>query len=129
MLVTYDKPNMLTVPLVNEKHAVDKSIHFTPGVNSIDADDWARCKEFPKVKQLLAKQLLKVELKENDTEEKLAIADAPVNKAVLIVKKTLNPLLLEEWRAVESRAGVLKAIQAQLDHIEQTTAPRKAVNQ
>jgi len=125
MLVMYNKPNLLSVPLINSKNILDKTIHFSPGVNSLSTNDWERCKKFPKVNSLLDNGVMRVEHDKDDSNEKFAISDAPVNKAVTIIKKTYNPLLLEDWRAAETRAGVVKAINAQLKYIEEQTQPNK----
>ncbi len=127
MLINYNKPNVLTLPLTTKDKATAGSVMLVPGINEIPKDTWARLEKLPKIERLIKSKHVTVELPVDDTEEDFALGKASIADAAKIVKKTWNILLLEEWAAGEARAGVVKAIHAQIKLVEDKTRPKKKV--
>jgi hypothetical protein len=129
MLLEYRKPNVLTLPLTASNGAPEGSIKLVPGINDVTAQNWKRVSGLPAVKRLLESSELFVALDKEDTENSFALSAADVRDAVVIVKKTWDLVLLEEWRAGETRPGVVKEINKQITLIEEKTKPtKKAAN-
>lgn len=134
MLINYTKPNVFTAPLVLPKgQAVRKLLRFMPGVNEVSKEDW---KQFQKdhtkrVERFLGDGTMEVVAETVGDDEKTALTDLTAGKAKLAVGKTLNIALLQSWRDAETRAGVVKAINAQLQMIDDKTTPdeKRAVNE
>jgi len=128
MLVEYSKPNVLTLPITAKSGKSLKSVLLSPGINQVAKKDWDICKDLPKIKRLVADKKIKVCVNSDDTTNEFALTKVKVNEAVVLVKKTLNLVLLEDWLAGETRPGVVKAIKQQMQHIEEKTTPKKAAN-
>ena len=128
MLIDYAKANVLTLPLTGKTGAATGSVMLVPGINNVEKNKWDACKELPTIKRLQEEGLLKIHIGTDDTDEDFSLAKATVKEAVGIVRKTWNLLLLEEWKACESRPGVSKEIAAQIRLIETKTKPEKAAN-
>lgn len=132
MLIEYTRPNVFSAPLtISKGAAVIKILRFTPGVNEINDKDWKHFLKDHKKKaeKHLETGVLVVIAETSGDDDKTALTDLTAVKAKLAVGKTLNPILLEEWKNAETRSGVLKAINAQLGMIDAKTNPNKeAVN-
>ena len=128
MLVDYSKPNVLTLPIVSKEGAVERSVLLSPGINEVAGKDWKQLATLPKVVRLIESGEIKVALDAEDTQENFALSKASIAEATSIIKKTWNLVLLEDWKAGESRTGVIKEISKQIAHVEEKTKPKQAAN-
>ncbi len=130
MLIDYGKENVITLPLCNKEKALEKTVMLVPGINEMPKHEWDRVATLPKIKRLIASKHIEVVSKVDSTDEEFALSKADVATAKKIIARTWNLLLLEDWKAGESRAGIIKLLNIQITDIEKKTAPRKkAVNE
>jgi hypothetical protein len=106
-----------TMMLVNNTEArcyglsgVKCRIDLMPGMNRVDPKEWEKV-QTPLVKKMIEAGIFVVEGK------KLDITKMTVKAAVELVKKTVDEGLLKELYEAETRAPVLKAIEAQAEAI------------
>lgn len=134
MLVKYNKVNCLHVPLsVSDGKDTHKTVSpvqvsFVPGVNSVKDTDWKKCAAHPTVKAMMEDGDIEViESKSGSDSDKKDgapdLKDMNAKDAIKAVKATANPDLLEDWKKLESRETVKKAIVDQLDKIDEMTTP------
>lgn len=125
MLIEYSKPNVMTLPITSSTGAMERTIMLVPGINEVLATDWKKLEKHPRIVKLMDNGDIAVALASEDTTDAFALSSADIKEAISIVKKTWNLVLLEDWKAGESRAGVVKEINKQILHIEEKTKPEK----
>lgn len=135
MFVKYNKEGILSLPVPG-----GKTIILKPGVNAhIDDDDWEKVAKNPIVKQKIEDEVIvpmpsklkstkKAEDKkkvEEDIQNELEdgasqdLAEYAVKDAIKLVQETFDVEVLKTWKYEEKRGKVTKAIEEQLDQIEQ----------
>ena len=125
MLIDYGKENVITLPLINKEHALEKTVMLSPGINEMPKNEWDRVAQLPKIQRLIADKKIEVVSKVDSTDEEFALSKADTATARKIIARTWNLVLLEDWKAGESRAGIIKLLSVQIAEIEKKTAPRK----
>jgi len=117
---------MLTIPLQSKDGVPMTAMYLTPGVNEVAKGDWEQAlRLFPRVKKLMAANDIAVLSEKEGNDDATALSDLTTKDAKLIVAKTVNPILLEEWKSAESRPGILSAINAKIGEIEKATVRQK----
>lgn len=99
-------------------YAVDsrtcKSVNLLPGVNEVDAAEWAK---------VVANPIVKYKLESGDLEVidmvkgANPLAGMPDPRAVKLVQETVVLELLEKWLAKEKRAKVVAALKKQIEEL------------
>lgn len=129
MFVKYNKANVLGVAGVNE------TVIFKPGVNEVSKESWEKIIEDPSIKQKISAGFLVVMHHRDHEVQKAQLSIEPsvareelevdetldklnAHEAASIIETTFDFELLQKWKALEERKGVLKAIDKQLDIIE-----------
>lgn len=104
------------------------SVVLRPGLNTVKSDEWNQVKDTPDVKaRLKANQLEIVEDdakksgkkdESKDSSGAQDIGSLNVDKAKALIADTYSVKQLNAWKEPETRSGVIKAIDAQLEKIE-----------
>jgi hypothetical protein len=107
MLVKYNRVNFHTI-----QHE-GGGVTLGPGVNEVAPKEWLKVADHP---------LLLADIETGDIEvlDADGIADLSEAKAKALIAKTVDRDLLEKWKAGDSRAMVVKAIDTQLDKVDPT---------
>jgi len=84
-----------------------------PGINEVDAEEWAKALRIPVVQALVKKGILVPE-----GGKKTDITQLDDDEALSRIGKTVDRALLEKWLAGEKRQRVREAVQAQLETIK-----------
>lgn len=98
---------------------------FSPGTNTIKDEDYELIKNHPEVKKRIESKALEL-IVESLASAKPSSSDAPptelgalnANDAKKLIAETHNTVELNKWKEEETRAGVIKAIDAQLALID-----------
>lgn len=88
------------------------SFRLLPGVNEVDLDQWNKAKQLPVIKHYLNAGLF-VEFGGS----KPGLLGVSILDAIETVKHTLDRELLKTWKNAETRAGVLSALETQIDEV------------
>jgi hypothetical protein len=146
MLVRWNRTNVWSIGTGQMDGSV---IQLIPGPNEITEDKWNLIKDNKVVKQRMETEIIdpkrgKVKMleiikpskpesdeKSEDVEksediEKLSIDGLSSKEAKEIIKETFNTKLLKTWQESESRSGVLKEIEKQLEKIESERIERES---
>lgn len=130
MLINYSLANALHLPVTNKEGVICNNLLLSPGVNSVDDDDWDTIKEHPKVKKMIATNILVVEAERsgsrNEDGEISEIRSMNLKKAIPLIKKTYDVILLETWLHGEDRPGVAKEIEKQIEMVESLEIKKEA---
>jgi len=124
MLLNYNLPNALHLPIVNKEGVIHKNVVLMPGVNTVDDADWENIKDHPKIVKRLEDNTLVIELAASSTkagestDDKEILRKLNIKKAIPLVKKTYDILLLQSWLQVEDRPGVFSEIEKQIEMVE-----------
>jgi len=129
MLVSYDKFNVLSMPIMQKGkglgHLIEKHIKFIPGVNEISNEDWKEIEKHPRIQKAIEENSIIVMSEADETEEKHSLADLDIKEAAPIIDKTYNPDLLQKWFDSETRPGVKRKLSERIKKIEAEAAPKK----
>ena len=120
MLVKWTKSNVLTVCLKGKNPREITTVQILPGVNEIDDAMWKRMLDHQGLKHYLSDSSL-VERKGPSKDNKKSgkgLTRFGIDEAKELIGETLDKLLLAAWKEDESRADVLKAIDKQIKHID-----------
>lgn len=93
-------------------HQIGSLVTLMPGINTVSAEVWAECSKIG-----LIQHYLKVKELEVADAHAVSLKEKSAADAVALAKDTLNVQLLNSWKGEETRARVVKAIQAQIDLI------------
>ncbi|HCU25444.1 MAG TPA: hypothetical protein DF383_10545 [Deltaproteobacteria bacterium] len=115
-----------------------RELRLIPGNNDVSENVWNEVKDHPLVKMRVEKAIIipmpqnrvaKVEnaAQENDSQQTasatesdglVSLKDYPAKEAEGLVAETFDIPTLERWKSEETRKGVIKAIDAQLDSLK-----------
>jgi len=119
MLVRYNKKNIYGI----------LGFKFMPGVNKVDGKKFAEMKTYPAFQFRLNKKILEVVDSENApskaNEGKSAYADKSIKQMEALIGEIYDRDLLAQIKTEDDRAGVHKAVDAQLEAIRLTEAEKK----
>ncbi len=130
MLVNYKKPNLLGVPYEGGL------LQIKPGVNNIPDKIWKKVAENPTIKQKMGAGYLKIaaeapekpkskvsdesqlDLDGEGEEGNVSLSDMNATEATELINETFDEDLLLEWKKDETRKGVLKVLDEQIELVE-----------
>jgi hypothetical protein len=79
-----------------------------PGINEVDAEEWAKAEKIPLVQHYLEEGILKVRRQAPE------LTQLKPKEAHDLVRRTVDRTLLEKWYGTEKRRDVLEAIERQI---------------
>lgn len=118
-------------------------LKLVPGINQVKDEVWANALKTRAIQQMLKDKVLvdqtpkeikqappevlvsEVEEEEERVVQPSALKVLPQNKAIDLVKETLDLQLLADWEIQEARVKVKAAIKSQKDRILAETKPKK----
>lgn len=121
MLVNWKHPRLLKAGSSMDGSA----LLLKPGVNDVNPEHWDHAAKTPLFKHYLAEGDLEV-VPETDGREAGEVGDLSAlneSKARKLVKDTNDEDLLLKWHSAETRQGVQKAIENQLDVLAKASKP------
>jgi len=121
VLIINHEARLLHPTLIDPKTREARVLRWLPGLNRVDAADWAAVKDSKFVTWRFSEELLELVQSES-----VDITELKVTKAVGLIKTCLDRRLLAEWKGAESaakgRSGVISAIEAQLKALDGSEA-------
>ena len=128
MLVTYTKPNVMTVFLSNMGDTTmthEKPFLFKPGTNSVPDEDWKTMKKEKNVITLIEKGVL-LPIGDESKDCNSIVDVRNFDEANAIIARTYDLRLLDEWMQSETRPAVSNAITKQIENIyAKTNKPKE----
>ena len=125
MLIEYKKANILTAAFAINPKLCD-TVRFMPGVNEISRKRWEKVKDLPKIKRLLDnKTIFLISAEDPTVEGESGILGLKPQEASVVIKKTFNLEILEDWKSKDTRKAVIKTLEYQIKHVNDQAGKKK----
>lgn len=125
MLLKWNQARLKVVellPIIGSKALLTRSqVTLLPGVNEVTDDEWELMK--PHLQDSLKRKELetivtKIGTGPGKSKEVRNLRDMPSNRALSLIKNTVDPYTLKKWEQEEERPELRAAIQKQMEHLK-----------